>query len=348
MPPFVIGKRTIKHPDHPFIIAEAGINHNGKLDLAIEMVDCAKEANCDCIKFQTFHAPDFIADPTMKYTYISQGKSVTESMMEMFSRCEFSELEWKRISKYCKDRGIIFLSTPQNRKDLALLLPLGIEAIKIGSDDFVNTRQISDFQKCGLPLLLSCGMADEIDIDNSLKAPNFFLGHPVALLLCTSEYPTPPLDVNLAKLITLRKKYHNLTLGFSDHTIGNEAAVGAAALGCCIFEKHFTLDHNLPGPDHWFSASPSELKSWCHSIHTVLEMYGKKKLQPTEQEKLGKKMFQRVIVAAIDIQQGTIISEDMLEMKRVSINGGLPSKCISNLAGKIASRFFKKGDMLCL
>ena len=337
---FSIGKEC-----SPFIIAEAGINHNGDCERALRMVDLAKEVGADCIKFQTFHAPDFIADPQLTYSYYSQGKAITESMMAMFERCEFSKDDWKRIVAYCREKNIIFLSTPQNYSDLSLLLQLGISAIKVGSDDFVNLPLLKEYAETGLPLILSCGMATIADVHAALETVRWYDGYPVILLLCTSEYPTPPEDVHLSRLKTLQDAFPQLLVGFSDHTCGEIASVMACGLGACVFEKHFTLDHNLPGPDHWFSADPGELKKWVSAIRNSFLMRGKPYMIPTETEKRSRNVSQRVLVAAREIRCGEILNHDCLALKRVQ-NGGISSEFLSIFLGKKARRNYQKNEPL--
>jgi N,N'-diacetyllegionaminate synthase len=252
-----IGNRELKTGGEPFIVAEVGINHNGELSKALEMIEVAKEAGVDAVKFQTFKASEFVSDAEQMFTYSSQGKQVTESMLAMFSRYELRIEDWAKIKEKCERENILFLSTPQNYSDLELLLKIGIPAIKVGSDDFTNIPLLKQYSTIGLPMIISSGMADLSEVFNALDAVNFSAGSPTILLICTSQYPTPIEDVNLLKLETLRSIFPRLTLGFSDHTQGFLAASLAVALGACFFEKHFTLDTNLPGPDHWFSENPS-------------------------------------------------------------------------------------------
>jgi N,N'-diacetyllegionaminate synthase len=197
---------------------------------------------------------------------------------------------WFAIKAECDHRDIIFMSTPQNRSDLDLLLEVGIPAIKVGSDDFTNLPMLRSFAQEKLPLILSCGMADMGEVYRSLETVGALDEHPVVLLLCTSQYPTPPADANLRKLTTLQAAFPMLPVGFSDHTIGPLASSLAAALGACMFEKHFTMDKTLPGPDHWFSEGPEELGIWVTSIHTAKAMLGEAVLRPTQAETAMRKL----------------------------------------------------------
>ena len=183
----------------PFIIAEAGINHNGEISKALEMIEAAKKTGLNAIKFQTFKASEFIVDTTQTYTYRSQGKEITESMFEMFERCEFSKEEWHKIKRKCDQEKILFLSTPQNYSDLELLLELDIKAIKVGSDDLTNLPLLKKFASTNLPIILSSGMSTLDEISDALDTIGFSSGHPTLLLVTTSQYPTPHEDVNLMK-----------------------------------------------------------------------------------------------------------------------------------------------------
>jgi len=348
MPEVKIGDFLIG-PDHPpFIVAEAGINHNCELEKAIEMVRVAKRAGADAVKFQTFKADEFIGDPAQAYTYISQGKEVTESMLEMFRRYELPREDWFALRTECDKEGIIFLSTPQNRTDLDLLLNVGISAVKVGSDDLTNLPLLESYAETGLPLILSCGMSDLSEVYKALVTVGALSGYPTILLLCTSQYPTPPEDVNLAKLRTLQAAFPMVVTGFSDHTRGPLASPLAAVLGACFFEKHFTLDHDLPGPDHCFSENPQALEIWVKNIRTAHLMLGNAIVQPTAIEQGNKAEFQRRLVAAQDIAQGSIFGTDNMTLFRVPGGKGLPPSMFSYLIGKVSPRTYKKGEAIDL
>ena len=323
----------------PFIIAEAGINHNGDIELAKKMILVAKEAKVDAVKFQTFYAKDFIQDRTLMYTYTSQGKEITEPIIDMFERAEFTKEEWKEIKKFCDDNGVLFLSTPGNVSDLDLLMSMDVQAIKVGSDDFVNIPLIRRYSKENVPLLLSCGMATEDEIDLTLKNAGLYNGKDMCLFLCTSQYPTPPKDVNIRKILTLRKKYPSLILGLSDHTKGSTAAIMAVACGASIFEKHFTLDHDLPGPDHWFSETPESLKAWVADVREAYLMLGSPELKPTDVEMKNRAEYHRSITAACDIK-----TEDSLCMRRPG--DGLPASKWDEVIGSHATRDIEKNVQL--
>ena len=335
-----IGDFNIGEDFPPFIVAEAGINHNGELGKAYRMIEVAKSAGANAVKFQTFKAEEFVGDQKQTYSYKSQGKEVTESMLEMFKRYEFSRDEWFKIKKKCKEVGIMFLSTPQNRSDLDLLLEVGIPAIKVGSDDFTNLPLLKSYAATNLPMIISSGMSDLAEVYQALEAIGALDGYPTILLMCTSQYPTPPEDVNLLKLKTLANSFPNVVRGFSDHTQGPLASSLAVAMGACFFEKHFTLDHNLPGPDHWYSEDPEGLKEWVSSIRTAYTMMGSAIVKATKAEKGMKKLARRSIVAICDINPGETLTVSNIGLKRPG-NGFPPSLFDQVIESKAITKLYK-------
>jgi len=346
MPFIKIDNTLIGTGQPPFIVAEAGINHNGDLETAFKMIETAKKARVDAIKFQTFKAEEFIGETGQTYTYVSNGKKVTESMLEMFRRYELKRDEWFLIKEKCDKEEILFLSTPQNRSDLDLLLEVGISAIKVGSDDFTNLPLLNSYSEARLPIILSCGMSNLAEIYQSLETVGALDGYPTILLLCTSQYPTPPEDVNLLRIKTLSSAFPMLPLGFSDHTQSSLASSLGMALGACVFEKHFTLSHDLPGPDQWFSVDPEELREWRKSIWDSYTMLGNGIVRPTKAEEEMKAVARRSIVALSEINEGDLLTDKNIGMKRPG--NGLPSSMFNNLLGLNASRSIKKGNVLKL
>jgi len=338
-----IGNYNISAKNAPFIIAEAGINHNGELKKALEMIMIAKSCGANAIKFQTFKADEFVSDPNQMYTYTSQGKKITESMLEMFKRHEFLKEEWIKIKKKCDEEKIMFLSTPLNKSDLDFLMELDIPAIKLGSGDLTNIPFLKYCSTTRLPIIISCGMATLSEISQALNAIGIQDRYPLILLLTTSEYPTPPENVHLLKMRTLSEEFPKIPLGFSDHTRGQLASSLAVAFGACVFEKHFTLDHDLPGPDHWFSEEPADLQSWVNAIKTAHIMMGNPIVQPTEKEKQNKKDFRKVIVAGQHIKSGEILNSKNIAFKRVEGGKGLSPVFYEKIVGKKASKDYLRG-----
>lgn len=329
------------HP--PFIIAEAGINHNGEIDKAFKMIEIAKSCGANAIKFQTFTAEELVGDPNLTYTYTSQGKEITESMLEMFKRYQFTRQQWFEIKKKCDQEQIVFLSSPSSKSDLDLLLDLGIKAIKVGSDDFTNIPLLKEYSLTGLPLILSSGMSNlqEIkDTVNSIKKTN---DYPLVLLICTSEYPTPAENVNLLKFNTIHNSFE-FPLGFSDHTQGSLASSLAVSFGACVFEKHFTLNQNLPGPDHWFSENPEGLKNWIDYIKKSYLMMGNGNVEPTETEQQMKKIARKSIVVLRDIKKNEILDRKKIGIKRPG--NGLPPNMFEKIIGKKTTRDLIKNELL--
>lgn len=341
---FNIGNRVIGPNTEPYIIAEVGINHNGNLETALEMIDIAKSSGADAIKFQTFKAEEFCGDPKQQFSYHSAGKEVTESMLSMFKRMELRNDDWLKIKEYADKSGITFFSTPQNYSDLELLLPLAIQVIKIGSDDLTNLPLISSYAKTGLPIILSSGMADIAEVHKALGAAGWYEGGQVAMLVCTSQYPTPTDDVNIRRVSTLKAAFPNLVVGFSDHSQGNEAAIMATALGAKIFEKHFTLSHDAEGPDHWFSLDPTELHAWVKAIRDAHIMLGSGIVAPTQQELKMRELARRSIVALADIIEDEELGSLNIGLRRPGT--GLAPEFLSSVQGRRSNKFIPKGETI--
>jgi sialic acid synthase SpsE len=343
-PQVMLGERAVGVGVEPFVVAEVGINHNGELERALEMIHVAKSAGCDAVKFQTFKANEFVNDASQMFTYRSQGREVTESMLAMFQRYELQEGSWPVIKAECGKAGIMFFSTPQNRTDLDVLLGVGVPAVKIGSDDLTNLPLLKSYARTGIPLIISSGMSDLAEVHQALEAVGALDGYPVVLLVCTSQYPTPPEDANLSRITTLRSAYPSVPIGFSDHTSGPLASALAVSLGAVFLEKHFTLSNDLPGPDHWFSEDPSGLAEWVTGIRTAHRMLGSPLVRPTMVERGNKREYQRRLVAALDIAAGEIITERSITLRRVAEGRGFPPSFHEYLLGRPAPRSYRMGD----
>ena len=338
-----IGNKILENFGKPFIAAEVGVNHNGSFSKALKMIDIAKKAGCDAVKFQTFKACEIVQDKNLKFTYKSRNKKITERMEQMFKRYQLKTSHWKSIKEYCKKKNIIFFSTPQNLGDFEILKKLNVPAIKVGSDDFVNVNLIKEFLNYNKPIILSTGMATEKDFNNILKIRRLE-NKKVIFLLCTSEYPTAYENVNIKKIISIKKKIGTHLVGFSDHTQDNTASIMAVAMGCCFFEKHFTLSNNQLGPDHAYSCNPSQLKSWVSSIQNAYKCMGSLKIQPTKKEKKNKEHYQRKIIAKSSLKKGSIVKFQDIILLRTSNKRALPSNMIKKVLGKRLIKNIKKGD----
>ncbi|MEO5335321.1 MAG: N-acetylneuraminate synthase family protein [Magnetospirillum sp. WYHS-4] len=303
-------------PGQPcFVIAEVGVNHNGDMDLALRMIDAAADAGVDAIKFQTFKAEEFVNSPDEVYEYISQGQAVRESMLAMFRRLELPHAEHARLFAHARARGLVPFSTPGDGLAVELLDRLEVAAYKLGSDDFTYLPFLADLAARGKPLIISTGMADTDDIDRAVSTIRSATSQRFVLLHCVSEYPAPDTSVNLRKMAALRERTGEW-VGFSDHSEGITAALGAVALGACVIEKHFTLDRNLPGPDHRFSADPVELTALVREVRRLEAQMGISELVPTPAEIEMRKLARRSIVAARDLPAGTVLAPTDLAFRR--------------------------------
>lgn len=310
-----IGSRLIGDDYPVFVMAEAGANHNGELRLAKELVDVAKAAGADCVKFQTFTAAEFCADRTKTFTYFSQGKEVTESEYEMFRRLEFTRDEWVELMDYCNQRDIMFLTTVQDPVNLEMMQELGLLAIKVGSDDFDHLPNLRAFAATGLPLIISKGMADAEEVDKVVgdlkkRCTNFGVLH------CVSLYPSDPEHLNLAQIPALRLRHPDVVWGFSDHSRSTVAPALAVSMGARIIEKHITLSHDLPGPDHWFSMDPKELTEMVAHIRFAEAAQGSGLIAPNAEEEKSRTIMRRRIIAQHDLPAGTVLNDRTVTFKR--------------------------------
>lgn len=330
-----------------YIIAEVGINHNGEIAIAKEMILAAKDCGADCVKFQTFKAEEFVSDPKQAYTYKSQGKEVTESMLEMFKRYQFSENEWTEIVSFCINNEIEFCSTAQNHSDLKFLLSIcDLPFIKVGSDDLTNVQMLKEYAKYGRKMIISAGMAYASEIEDAVEAIRSAGNNDITVLHCVSSYPASAEEVNLKKIPTIKNCF-DVEVGYSDHTLGSTAAVGAVCFGAKVIEKHFTLDHNMPGPDHWFASDKNELKQYILDIRSIENCIGISKLSPSEKELQMRKIARRQMVAVRNLQEGHIVQEKDIDFKRAE-GEGMPPKYRDFLLNRKLKVSKKKNEILSL
>jgi N,N'-diacetyllegionaminate synthase len=298
-----------------FIVAEIGINHNGDMELARESIIAAAEAGADSVKFQNYRTEDFVTDQNLLFEYKSQGKTIQEPQYDMFKRCELSRDQLAFLKETCDSVGVLFHSTPTSVEGINDLQAIGCELLKNGSDYLTNLRLVRAMGKTGLLTILSTGMATLSEIDEAVRAFRETGNQNLMLLHCTSSYPTPPADVNLTRIETLRNAFR-VEVGFSDHTDGTTAAVGATILGARWIEKHFTLSKELPGPDHWFSMDPTELRVLVASIREAEKMLGSPNIVPTPSEALGRRDFRLSCVAVRDMQKGERLASSDITFQR--------------------------------
>lgn len=312
---FNLAGRLVGAGQPAFVIAEISQNHCGELSKAKELIEAAKETGCDCAKFQTFTAEEMCADRGKVVTYRSQGKEITESEFDLHKRYEFSEDQWSEILSHCAKVGIPFMTTVQDPPNLEVMLRLGINAIKVGSDDFDHLNNLDHYAATGLPMVLSKGMADLADVD---KVVRFMRSRTdkLAIMHCVSLYPTEPQDLNLRQIETLSALYPDVVWGFSDHSRGKLAASIAVALGAKVIEKHFTLDHNLPGPDHWFSLDVREMGEFVRNIRFTEAALGSGEVVPAPGEAREREIRRRRVVARAELAPGAVLDEMTVAFKR--------------------------------
>jgi N,N'-diacetyllegionaminate synthase len=279
------------------------------------MIDSIAKAGADCVKFQTFSATEFVNGDNEIYEYVSQGKTVRESQLAMFTRLELKREVFAQLFEHSRQRGLIPLSTPTDNGACNLLEGLDVGGYKIGSDDLVYSPFLKYVANKGKPIILSSGMADGEDIQRALDAIQSTGNNQVCVLHCVSLYPTPDRYVNLMKIPTMRKRFR-CPVGFSDHSNGVTAALGAIALGACVVEKHFTLDKNMAGPDQRFSADPEELSQMVIEIRRMESILGRPGIKPAAGEIEMRKIARRSIVATRDLPAGHEISFDDLAFQR--------------------------------
>jgi N-acetylneuraminate synthase/N,N'-diacetyllegionaminate synthase len=291
------------------VAAEIGINHNGDMDLARASIDAAANAGAHAVKFQSYVTEDFVHDRSLTYEYRSQGRTIVESQYDMFKRCELSPDDLAALHAHCVERDVIFFSTPTSAEGVQHLVDLGSPLLKNGSDYLVDLELIAAMARSGLPTIVSTGMATLAEIDDAVRAFRDAGGEELILLHCTSSYPTRPEDVHLRKIPALAAAF-GCPVGLSDHTAGVEAAIGAVALGAVMIEKHFTLDRDLPGPDHWFSSTPDELKALVDGVKAVELSLGQSAIGPTATEAQGRHDFRLSCVAARALPAGHRLTAD--------------------------------------
>lgn len=328
----------IDHEKKCLIIAEAGVNHNGNLDVAKKLCLAAKEAGADVVKFQTWITDRIITKNVKQAEYQTLNTGSDQSQYDMLKSLELSYDEFEKIKKYCDEIGIIFVSTADDSQDVDFLVDeLGIPFIKVGSGDIGNISYLRYVGSKKKPVILSTGMSTLSDVEISLRALREGGADDITLLHCTTNYPCPFEMVNLRAMDTLQAAF-DLPIGYSDHTIGTEIPVAAVARGAKIIEKHFTLDRNMEGPDHLASTEPDEFKKMVDEIRNVEKAFGTGIKEPTKEEKEISKVVFKHIVAKHIIREGDIISEDDICVKRSE--NGLPASAWDIIIGTKARKTF--------
>ncbi|WP_289127837.1 N-acetylneuraminate synthase [uncultured Clostridium sp.] len=298
-----------------FIIAEAGVNHNGDFNLAKKLVDMAVECGADAIKFQTFKAEESTGAYAEKAEYQMENMPVEESQLEMIRKLELPFEQFREIQSYCKEKGILFISTPDGTESLNFLVSLNVPIIKIGSTEVSNVEYLKEIGATGKEIILSTGMSNLGEVEKAINILKSTGNQNVKIMQCTTDYPTAVEDVNLRAMVTMREAF-KVPAGLSDHTVGNEAAIAAVALGAEFIEKHITLDTEMEGPDHKASMGPVEFKEYVTAIRNTEKLLGDGIKRPTAREVLIMKDVRRSIVAKETLKKGTVIEKNMLAYKR--------------------------------
>lgn len=355
--------------DRVLIIAEAGVNHNGSLDMALQLIDVAAAAGADVVKFQTFKSEAVISRFAVKAEYQLKTTGGDESQLEMVKKLELSAAAHKTLVAHCAKRSIQFLSTPFDLDSVDFLVDqLDVPKIKISSGEITNGPLLLKAAQCGKPIIISTGMSTLGEIETALGVLAFgytrsgdtpsltafedayyspagqeALKRNVVLLHCTTEYPAPFQDVNLRAIETMRQAF-GLPVGFSDHTEGIAVPVAAAAMGAVVIEKHFTLDRCLPGPDHKASLEPDELRAMVRAIRQVGQAMGSPLKLPAPSEVKNKAIARKSVVASRDIRKGEQFSLDNLTTKRPGT--GLPPMRLWDMLGKQAHRDYCQDEAI--
>lgn len=340
-----IEKSTISEFDKTFIIAEAGVNHNGDVSLAKEMIDVAVEAGADAVKFQTFKTDDLILKDIEKAPYQKKTTDSGESQYEMLKRLEMPYEQTVELMEHCRKKNVIFLSTPFEKASLDELDELGVPAFKVASTDLTNIQFLRQVAKKGKPMILSAGMCYLEEVEKALEAI-YPINRQVVLLQCTANYPIQDTEANINVIRTFKEKFHIL-VGYSDHTVGVGAAPYAAALGAKVIEKHFTLDKTMAGPDQRASVSPEELRQLVMEIRHAEAYLGNGVKMPTCSEQMTRKSLQKCLVAARPISEGKKFSNENIVAKRT--NGeGISALYVDDVVGKTAQRNYLEDDVITL
>ncbi len=323
------------------IIAEAGVNHNGRLDLALKLCDAAKEAGADVVKFQTWQTEKLITKEVKQAEYQTANTGKSESQFDMLKKLELSQDDFRKIKEHCDSIGITFASTADEPDSLDFLVDLGIPFIKIGSGEICNIPYLRYMGSKGLPIILSTGMSTLEEVSDSVEAIRSGGAKDITLLHCTTNYPCPLDEVNLLAMDTLRTRFE-LPVGYSDHTKGIEASLAAVAMGAKVIEKHFTLDCSMDGPDHVASTEPGEFKELVDSIRKVEKCLGSGVKAPTESEVSIKSVVTKRIVARCKIVEGDVFSESNLCVKRSDT--GLKAREWDSIIGTKAKRNYTEDE----
>ncbi len=342
-PPIEIEGRSIGQDQPCFIIAEAGVNHNGERDMALRLIDAAAEAGVDAVKFQTFSAKRLASRYAPKAEYQRNVTDASETQLEMLQRLELSQSDHLALIAHARTRGIIFLSSPFDESSADFLERLGVPAYKIPSGEITNLPFLAHVARKGMPLIVSTGMSDMREVDTAVRVIQRSGNPPLALLHCVSNYPAQPCDINLRAMKTMRDAYH-VPVGYSDHAEGNAIALASIAIGASIIEKHFTLDRSLPGPDHRASIEPDELRDLVRCIRDIERSLGDGRKVPAPSEMETAQVARKSLFAATFIPCGSMMTEQTIVARRPGC-GISPQEWV-RVIGLRTRIDIREGDML--
>lgn len=326
-----------------YIIAEAGVNHNGSLDIAKKLVDEAKKSGADCIKFQTFIAENIISKNAKQAKYQTKNIGKEQSQLEMIKKLELSFEDFKQLNNYCIEKNIDFLSTAFDLESIDFLESLGMNTWKIPSGEITNLPYLIKIAKLKKKVILSTGMSTMQEIEDAVNIFKKYGTNDITILHCTTQYPTLFEDVNLNAMLSIKEKF-GYDVGYSDHTKGIEVPIAAVALGATVIEKHFTLDNNMIGPDHKASLQPDELKKMVESIRNIELSLGDGRKVVADSEKENMSIARKSIVAKKSIRKGQLLSEENITVKRPG-DGISPMKWFDVL-GTVAIRDFEEDELI--
>ena len=324
-----------------FVIAEAGVNHNGKLSLALKLAKAARYCGADAVKFQVFKAYECTGAFAQRARYQKRNDPGPENQYEMAKRLELGVSAFRSIKAYCGRIGIEFLATPDGEESLGEIVRLGVKRIKVSSTDITNPRLLAAIGRTGKSVLLSTGMSTLAEVGAAIEAVRFGGSGAITLLQCTTEYPAPLVDVNLRAMVTMSSAF-GLPVGFSDHTTGVDAAVSAVALGAVVIEKHITLDRGMSGPDHKASMPPAEFRRFVRHIRDTEVLLGDGVKRPSRREQAIARDVRRSIVAKRDIACGERLTEGMLALKRPG--WGIRPEFLEIIIGRIPKRNLRQDE----
>ena len=340
-----LGDQYINNSAPCFIIAEAGVNHNGDINLAYKIIDAAKKSGANAVKFQTYKTEKLVTTVAEKAKYQTRGADPSETQFQMLKKFELSETNFENVYQYCQQKNILFLSSPFDDESIEFLDRLGIIAFKIPSGEINNYPYLKTIAKKQKPIILSTGMSDLEEVENAVDILKENGNGEIILLHCVSNYPTDPEDVNLRAMKTMSTTF-GLPVGYSDHTEGIEIPIAAAALGACVIEKHFTLDKHLEGPDHATSLEPSAFTAMVEGIRNVESAMGNGIKKPSIKEADIAKVVRKSLVAKENLASGTVLDRSMIEIKRPGT--GLPPGYLEHVIGRKLRIDVKAGSVLTL